>query len=119
MRPTVTVCRDAGLQLTLQTRAWIYFGDLGDNPDIADYRGYVDLRAITGWKRGLQLSAIGRMGNDGNHENLQLDATYPTMQFFGGFSVYLNAQYFTGYGESLLEHNRKSEAFRIGFSLYR
>jgi outer membrane phospholipase A len=119
LRPTLTLGRDAGLQLTLQPRAWVYVGDLSDNPDIADYRGYVDLRVIAGWKRGLQLSALGRMGKDGNHESLQLDLTYPTMQFFGSFSVYLHAQYFTGYGESLLEYNRKSEAFRIGFSLYR
>jgi outer membrane phospholipase A len=119
LRPTLTLGRDDGLQLTLQPRAWVYLGDLSDNPDIADYRGYADLRAIMGWKRGLQLSALGRMGEDANHGSLQLDLTYPTMRIFGSFSLYLQAQYFTGYGESLLEYNRRSEAFRVGFSLYR
>ncbi len=118
-RPTLVWGRDDGVQLTLQPRAWVYLGDLSDNPDIADYRGYVDLRAIMGWKRGLQLSALGRMGQDGNHESLQLDLTYPTMRFFGSFSLYLDVQYFTGYGESLLGYNKKSDELRVGFSLYR
>jgi outer membrane phospholipase A len=119
LRPTLTLGRDDGLQFTLQPRAWVYLGDLSDNPDITDYRGYADLRTIVGWKRGLQLSALGRMGDDVNHGSLQLDLTYPTMKIFGSFSLYLHAQYFTGYGESLLEYNRRSEAFRVGFSLYR
>jgi outer membrane phospholipase A len=118
-RPTLVLGRDDGLQLTLQPRTWVYLGDLSDNPDIADYRGYVDLRAIVGWKRGLQLSALGRMGQDANHESLQLDLTYPTMRIFGSFSLYLDVQYFTGYGESLLGYNKRSEEFRAGFSLYR
>jgi phospholipase A1/A2 len=119
LRPTLTLGRDDGLQLTLQPRTWVYLGDLSNNPDIADYRGYADLRTIVGWKRGLQLSALGRMGKDANRGSLQLDLTYPTMRIFGSFSLYLQAQYFTGYGESLLEYNRRSEAFRVGFSIYR
>ena len=118
-RPTLTIGRDEGLQLTLQPRAWAYLGDLSDNPDIAGYRGYADLRAIMGWKRGLQLSALGRMGNDGNHTSLQLDLTYPTMRLFGSFSLYLDVQYFTGYGESLLGYNQKTDELRVGFALFR
>ena len=119
LRPTLTLGRDDGLQLTLQPRTWLYLGSLSDNPNLADYRGYADLRAIVGWKRGLQLSALGRMGKDANHGSLQLDLTYPMMKIFGSFSLYLQAQYFTGYGESLLDYNQRSEAFRVGFALYR
>ncbi len=118
-RPTLTIGRDDGLQLALQPRAWAYLGDLSDNPDIADYRGYGDLRVVAGWKRGLQLSVLGRMGKDGNHGSLQLDLTYPTMRFFGSFSLYLDVQYFTGYGESLLAYNQKSDEVRVGFALFR
>ena len=118
-RPTLTLGRDEGLQLTLQPRVWTYLGDLSDNPDIADYRGYADLRAVLGWKRGLELSALGRMGKDGNHQSVQLDLTYPTMRFFGSFSLYLDVQYFTGYGESLLGYNKKSDELRVGFALFR
>ena len=119
LRPTFAFGRDDGLQLTLQPRVWTYLGDLSGNPDIADYRGYADLRTIVGWQRGLQLSALGQLGRDGNHGGLQLDLTYPTMRFFGSFSMYLDVQYFTGYGESLLGYNKKSDEFRVGFSLYR
>ena len=119
LRPTFTFGRADGLQLTLQPRVWTYLGNLSGNPDIADYRGYADLRTIVGWQRGLQLSALGQLGKAGNHGSLQLDLTYPTMRFFGSFSLYLDVQYFTGYGESLLGYNKKSDEFRIGFSLYR
>jgi outer membrane phospholipase A len=119
LRPTLTLGRDEGLQLAVQPRVWVYLGDLSDNPDIADYRGYADLRAVLGWKRGLQLSALGRMEQDGNHRSLQLDATYPTMRFFGSFSLYLDVQYFYGYGESLLGYDQKTEQLRVGLALFR
>ncbi|HWH70387.1 MAG TPA: phospholipase A, partial [Candidatus Sulfotelmatobacter sp.] len=120
LRPTLTFGRDDGLQFTFQPRAWVYVGDLSDNPDLPRYRGYADVRAILGWKRGLQLSGLGRLGEDADRGSLQLDLTYPLMTILSGsFSVYLHAQYFTGYGESLLLYNERSSAFRVGFSLYR
>ena len=119
LRPTLTIGRDEGLQLTVQPRAWVYLGDLSNNSDMADYRGYADLRLVAGWKRGLQIAALGRMGKDGTHRSLQLDATYPTMKFFGSFSLYLDVQYFYGYGESILGYNQKTEELRVGLALFR
>jgi phospholipase A1 len=118
VRPTVTLGNDEDFLFRLIPRAWIYLGDLSDNPDIVHYRGYVDLRAIVGYK-GLQLSTWGRMGNAADKGSVQLDLTYPLTRLWGTFSVYLHVQYFTGYGESLLEYNQRSSAFRAGFSLYR
>ncbi|MGA3143572.1 MAG: phospholipase A [Verrucomicrobiota bacterium] len=66
----------------------------------------------------LALASFARR-QDGNHESLQLDLTYPTMRLFGSFSLYLDVQYFTGYGESLLGYNKKSDELRAGFSLFR
>jgi outer membrane phospholipase A len=37
----------------------------------------------------------------------------------GSFGVYLHAQYFIGYGESLLLYNERGTSFRLGFSFYR
>ncbi len=120
LRPTFVFGKDSGPQLSLIPRVWTYLGDVSDNPDIADYRGYTDLKAALGWKRGLQVSALGRMGKDANHGSVQVDVTYPLMQPpNGSFSIYLHAQYFTGYGESILRYNQKSEVFRAGISLYR
>jgi phospholipase A1/A2 len=120
LRPTITLGQPAGFRGTLAPGVWAYVGSLDDNPDLRDYRGYADLRANVGWARGLQLGAWGRLGSDGNHGSVQLDLTYPMMRLLSGsFSLYLQAQYFTGYGESLLLYNQRSEAFRAGFALYR
>jgi phospholipase A1/A2 len=118
-QPTLTFGRDESLQLILRPRAWVYLGSLSDNPDIKDYYGYASLRTVVGWKRGLQLSALGQMGTGANHESVQLDLTYPTMRFFGSFSLYLAVQYFNGYGESLLGYNQRTDELRVGFALFR
>lgn len=120
LRSRLIFGRDEGLRLTLEPRVWLYVGDMSDNPDLDRYRGYADLRGILGWKRGLQLSAYGRLGDTGDRGSLQLDLTYPMMTLFSrSLSVYLHAQYFTGYGESLLLYNERSSIFRLGFALYR
>lgn len=118
-QPAMTFGREDCFQLALQPRVWGYLGNLNHNPDLADYRGYADLRTVIGWQRGLQLSALGHMGRDGDHDSVQLDLTYPTMRFFGSFSFYLDVQYFTGYGETLLGYNRRSDSLRVGFALFR
>ncbi|HYG25252.1 MAG TPA: phospholipase A [Verrucomicrobiae bacterium] len=120
LRPRFTFGSGDGLQLSLAPRAWVYVGDLSDNPDIEDYRGYVDLRAVIGWKRGLQVSALGRLGDDSRDGSVTVDATYPLMQPpYGALSLYLHAQYFTGYGESLIGYRERTEQFRAGISLFR
>lgn len=119
-RPTFVFGHDDKLQLTLQPRVWGYIGGLSSgNPDLDEYRGYFDLRAVIGWRRGPQLSALGRMGHEGNNSSAQIDLTYPLMQVADSFSLYLHAQYFTGYGESLLRYNQRSDVVRVGLSLYR
>lgn len=118
--PSVRFGLEDGLQLTLAPRVWAYVGSLSDNPDIAKYRGYVSLRSVVGWAKGWQLSAVGRLGADANRGSVQLDLTYPLMKvLFGNSSLYLQAQYFYGYGESLLEYNQLGSSFRVGFALYR
>jgi outer membrane phospholipase A len=120
LQPTMTFGRAESLQLALGPRVWAYVSDLSDNPDLKDYRGYGELRASLGWMRGLQLATVGRLGDDGNRGSLELDLTYPMMKLlWGNFSFYLYVQYFTGYGESLLLYNQRSEAVRFGFALFR
>ena len=119
VRPTLTLGRDDGFQFAVQPGGWAYIGSVSGNSDIADYRGYADLRTVVGWKRGFQLSAMGRMGEDGNHSSEQFDLTYPTMRLCGDFSLFLDVQYFTGYGESLLGYNQRSDELRVGFALFR
>ncbi|MBC8097270.1 MAG: phospholipase A [Akkermansiaceae bacterium] len=120
LRPRLIFGQDSGPQLTLIPRAWVYVGDLNDNSDMADYRGYADLRAAFGWKRGLQISALGRLGQRLSQGSVTVDVTYPLMQPpNGSFSMYLHGQYFTGYGESLIGYKERTDIFRLGVSLYR
>lgn len=120
LRPTLILGPPDALQLKIQPGVWAYVGGLEENPDLPNYRGYADLRLVLGWPRGLQLSAWGRLGDDANRGSLQLDLTYPMMRLLSGsLSLYLHAQYFTGYGESLLEYQERTEMFRVGLSLFR
>lgn len=106
--------------VSLEPRAWFYVGDLSDNPDLTDYRGYVDLRLKAGWARGLQVAGWLRSGKDFNRGSAQVDVTYPLHNLLSrSFSLYLQAQYFNGYGESLLYYNQRSEIWRVGIGLFR
>jgi outer membrane phospholipase A len=120
LRPTLFMGPEDGFQVSLMAKPWVYVGDLSDNPDIARYRGYADLRLTAGWRRSLQLSATGRVGNRGDRGSLQLDLSYPLLRITGeSLTLYAFAQYFTGYGESLLQYDQRTSAFRAGIALYR
>ena len=106
--------------VSLEPRAWFYVGDLSDNPDLDDYRGYVDLRLKAGWARGVQVAGWLRSGQEFDRGSAQVDLTYPLHNLLSrSFSVYLQAQYFNGYGESLLYYNQRSEVWRVGIGLFR
>jgi outer membrane phospholipase A len=119
-RPIFTFFNPEGFHLTLAPKFYYYIGDLSDNPDLPDYRGYCDFRTIIGWRQGLELSTVGRVGGNWNRGSIQLDLTYPLRNLLmNNFDVYLWAQYFYGYGESLLTYNQRSNAFRIGLGIIR
>ena len=118
--PTLVVGNQDDFHFSVAPRVWAYLGSLDENPDIKDYYGNVGVRSTLGWGKGLLLSATGRIGDDANRGALQLDLSYPLMRFlYGNVALYLYAQYFTGYGESLLRYNERTSAFRLGFALFR
>jgi outer membrane phospholipase A len=106
--------------LTLAPKIYDYIGGLPLNPDMPKYRGYVDMRVVAGMRDSLQLAAIGRIGRDGNKGSIQLDLTYPlTTLLKGNMDISLDAQYFYGYGDTLLTYNQRSSIFRFGIALVR
>jgi outer membrane phospholipase A len=120
LRPTITFGQNGKFQVMVSPKVFVYVGDLGDNSDIADYRGYVELRTILGWSDNVQLAATTRVGKDFDRASLQLDLTYPMWKFpVLRSSLFLQAQYFTGYGESLLRYYERSDSLRAGFALFR
>lgn len=96
-----------------------YISDLSNNPDIADYRGYGQLRMVMGKNDGPALMFTGRTGKDFNRFTYQLDLTVPFRTRLLEFEAYFLLQYFNGYGESLRTYRQKSDEARIGVSLVR
>jgi len=121
LRPILTLSATRGdLFLIVAPKAYVYIGGLPLNPDMPKYRGYCDLRVVFGQRDGLELSTIGRLGSDFDKGSLQFDLTYPLTKLLGGnVDVSLDAQYFIGYGDTLLTYNRYSQIFRVGLALVR
>ena len=104
--------------LTVAPKIWLYVGSLVENPDIADYWGYFDLELRFGRADGVELRSNWRQGSEGG--SLQVDVTYPLRVLcFGNCNGYLQVQYFSGYGETLLNYNQKDTQLRIGIALFR
>ena len=121
VRPIVTFRGARTWFLTLAPTFYTYVGDLSDNPDIRDYRGHVELRAVVGQGGGVQLAAIGRLGDNGDQKgSIELDLSVPIRKISAGnFDVYFHTQYFAGYGETLLTYDEPTHALRFGVSLVR
>nr|WP_243451460.1 phospholipase A [Pacificimonas flava] len=118
IEPSVTLPVGGGYHLTAAPRAWFYFGDLEDNPDIDEFRGNTSFRLSLLREDGARLEAraIGFVGT--GRGSLQTDASYPiTGGFIGNLNLRAHAQLFTGYGDNLLEYDRKVTRLRIGISL--
>ena len=85
--------------------------DSDDNPDIEKYIGYGDLTLMYTTAEGHELSALLRTNPLEGRYSEQLDYAFP---MFGRVRGYL--QYYHGYGESLIDYNRRVNRIGIGFS---
>ncbi|WP_334184591.1 phospholipase A [Novosphingobium sp.] len=118
--PMAALPLDGDYSLTIAPRLSVYFGDKSDNPDIARYRGHASLFMEIGATEGLRLSTSTRFNFDTGKGAINGDISYPLPRLLGGGpDLYLFAQSFYGYGENLLDYNRRSSRFRIGFALVR
>jgi outer membrane phospholipase A len=110
----------SGLFIAFAPKFYDYIGSLSLNPDLPTYRGYCDIRLVVGQRDGLQLATIGRVGSHWDRGSAQIDLTYPLTKILGGnVDLSLDAQYFTGYGDTLLSYNRSSNVVRFGLALVR
>lgn len=121
IRPIFTASQGThGLFFTFAPKIYEYIGSLSLNPDMPYYRGYADLQFTVGQRDGLQLAVLGRIGSDFNKGSAQIDVTYPLTKPSGGnLDLCLDAQYFVGYGDSLLDYNKYASVLRFGISLVR
>jgi len=98
--------------LAMQFRAWYRIPEsskVDNNPDIHRYLGYGDVRAV--WTPNKNtITAMVRPSPE--KTNFEITWSYPISQVF---RVY--AQYYNGYGESLIDYNYDMERIGIGFAL--
>ena len=85
--------------------------DGDDNPDINHYYGYFEVGAAHKWKR-YEVALMARRNFKHDQGAFELSFTFPMWGRLRGF-----AQYFNGYGESLIDYNHKQQRFGIGVAL--
>ena len=100
-----------------QIKTWLRIpesADKDDNPDITSYLGYGEIWAgyIWGkWHLGLMFRNNLRFGGD-NRSAVQLEASIPLIEHLNGY-----IQYFTGYGETLIDYNHYSNRIGVGLMI--
>lgn len=83
-----------------------------DNPDIHKYMGYYELSGAYRYKEHeFGFMSRNNLSSD-NRGALQLDWSFPLWGRLRGY-----AQYFNGYGESLIDYNASVERFGVGILL--
>ena len=101
-------------------RLFFYVGDLSDNPDIRHYRGSTGLFAEIGKPDGLRLTTTSRINFSSGKGAVEGELSYPMDNIIDtGLNLYLFGQAFAGYGENLLDYDRKVTRLRFGVSIVR
>jgi len=119
VKPSFSFGDMAGFHWTFTPKLYLYL-EKEENPDIARYRGYGDLRFTYGKNNDWQLAWMLRKGTQSSAFSSDLQGTYPLNRLAPGLTGYLMAQYFTGYGETLLGYNeRTSWSLRFGYAISR
>jgi outer membrane phospholipase A len=119
VKPILTFGNPSEYHWTVAPKLYAYL-EKSDNPDIQNYRGYMDLLVLWGKPNGWQIGATLRKGMKRNYGSVDVQVTYPLGKLIPGTGGYIWLGYFTGYGEDLLDYNRHSPSqVRIGYSVFR
>ena len=107
------------LGLMISPKFLVYVNNDNDtNRDLADYRGYLGLETRIGKAHSLMLTTNLRFARKGT--SIQTDLTYPIDRLLGNnLNVYLHLQYSNSLAESLIDYQKRTEAFRVGLSFFR
>jgi len=84
--------------------------DGDDNPDIDKYMGHFEFSSLYKWDEQTFSLMLRNNLRSNNRGAIQLDWTFPMGSRFKGY-----AQYFNGYGESLIDYNHSIQ--RLGFGI--
>lgn len=122
LTPVFTKAVSQTWSITVAPRIVAYV-EKSENPNIADFRGNIELMLKFGESQGMQFATYLRKGNDSRYGSVQFDFTWPLRLFPGVPSTIggnLMFQYFNGWGESLRDYDvRRPDQVRLGFNLVR
>ncbi len=125
LQPKATVDLPYNLQFSLQPRAWFYMYVGDNNYDMDQYHGYADQLSALTWLdpnsgEKIQLSNRFIIGDRGSHAGLLFDLRFnlTAVPVLRKFNPAIQVQYFTGYGQTLLQYNQTSHALRAGLCLW-
>jgi outer membrane phospholipase A len=120
LRPSIAISLKHNLTFSLAGQVWDYVGSLSDNPNIGDYRGHVSILASLGNPNGLMVSTQLRGGISSGKGNVSVDASYPLNALsFSNLDLYFYVQLYHGYGEDLINYDKKDTRVRLGFAFVR
>jgi phospholipase A1 len=108
-----------GWTFSIGPRIFKYVIGRDSNPDIARYRGHQALAFSIGEQDGFKLSTFSRLNFGTGKGSVDADLSYPLTHVWKQFPLYLVVQGFTGYGEDLLDYDRKQTRLRIGVGIVR
>jgi outer membrane phospholipase A len=115
-QPTLTLGQLDDWHITFQPRVWYYLSIGKNAPDLAAYKGYVNLRTML-TKRRFQVSTRFTLGSRGDHASGLLDLTAALPKKWG-WDPALQIEAFRGYGQNLLDYNKIDNGLRAGFNLW-
>jgi Outer membrane phospholipase A len=98
----------------VSVKPWYIVNDSDDNPDIEDFMGYGELRAAwapTGNRHVVTLMLRNQLESGFDRGAAELSWSFP---FFDYPWVKGYLQYFHGYGESLIDYDRRVNRIGIG-----
>lgn len=107
-------------QAEVTPMAWFYFGYRGLATDIDRYWGYTSLGLSLGQRDGMKLAVTAR-GNPGTGKgSAEAFLSFPLARISDALPhLYLFGQGYTGYGEALIDYNKRATHLRAGIAFTR
>ncbi len=115
--PIVSWVKWRGWEFSVAPRAITYL-NTDENPDLPGYRGYVEWMLSAQHGDDFKFTAHLRKGTAQGYGSVELNASWPFQNLVNGLGGRVQLQYFNGWGESLLDYNkRRDDQIRIGLML--
>ena len=97
----------------MSVKPWLILGESKDNPDIDDFMGHGEIRAAFRWRKNVIGGMLrNNLSGSENRSGFELSWSHPLTDH-----LRLYAQYYTGYGESLIDYDARVDRIGVGVAL--